>query len=99
MDEILPSKPFVVSTFPFLPKRYNDGADIAGPGIDTPTMERLRPKPIDVNNITVTPQRLPDTQPSPGRVQALSEREELSRVEGERLRDRDDLPWVGNIPV
>ena len=45
-------------------------------------MERLRPKPIDVNNITVTPQRLPDTQPSPGRV---SDREELDRVEGESL--------------
>ena len=54
----------------------------AGPGIDTPTMERLRPKPIDVNNITVTPQRLPDTQPSPGRGQALLGREEVERVEG-----------------
>ena len=46
-------------------------------------MERLRPKPIDVNNITVTPQRFPDTQPSPGRGQGLSGREETGRVEGE----------------
>ena len=53
----------------------------AGPGIDTPTMERLRPKPIDVNNITVTPQRLPDTQPSPGRGEAV--RVEIDSVEGE----------------
>ena len=34
-------------------------------GLDTPTLERLRPKPIDVNNISVTPQRFPDSQPSP----------------------------------
>ena len=53
----------------------------AGPGIDTPTMERLRPKPIVVNNITVTPQRLPDTQPSPGRAEAV--RVEIESVEGE----------------
>ena len=25
-------------------------------GIDTPTIQRLRPKPIDVENITVSPQ-------------------------------------------
>ena len=59
--------------------------DVAGAAIDTPTMERLRPKPIDVNNITVTPQRFPDTQPSPGRGQGLSGREETGRVEGESL--------------
>ena len=34
-------------------------------GLDTPTLERLRPKPIDVNNISVTPQRFPDSPPSP----------------------------------
>merc|ERR1719392_33933 len=40
--------------------------DTPGPaGVDTPTLERLRPKPIDVNNITVTPQRYPESQPSP----------------------------------
>ena len=33
--------------------------------VDTPTLERLRPKPIDVSNITVTPQRYPESQPSP----------------------------------
>ena len=67
--------------------------DVVGAGIDTPTMERLRPKPIDVNNITVTPQRLPDTQPSPGRAEAHSGREEVERVEGENLM----LPAVAGM--
>eukprot|EP00092_Neocalanus_flemingeri_P010154 GFUD01010944.1.p1 GENE.GFUD01010944.1~~GFUD01010944.1.p1 ORF type:complete len:1552 (+),score=561.52 GFUD01010944.1:76-4731(+) len=39
--------------------------DTPGPGVDTPTMERLRPKPLDLNNISVTPQRWADSQPSP----------------------------------
>jgi len=37
-------------------------------GLDTPTLERLRPKPIDVSNITVTPQRYPESQPSPSQM-------------------------------
>ena len=44
--------------------------DTPGPaGLDTPTLERLRPKPIDVSNITVTPQRFPESQPSPSQAQ------------------------------
>jgi len=39
--------------------------DTPGPGVDTPTLERLRPKPLDLNNISVTPQRYADSQPSP----------------------------------
>merc|ERR1719483_735142 len=39
--------------------------DTPGPGMDTPTMERLRPKPLDLNNISVTPQRWAESQPSP----------------------------------
>ena len=38
------------------------GPNTPGPGTDTPTMQRLRPKPIDVENITVTPQVKSDPQ-------------------------------------
>ena len=57
------------------------GVDTPGPRLDTPSMERLRPKPIDVNNITVTPQRFPDSQPSPGS-QVVRERAGSDEREG-----------------
>ena len=41
---------------PMASRTLKVNVDTPGPSIDTPTMERLRPKPIDVNNITVTPQ-------------------------------------------
>ena len=57
--------------------------DTPGPGVDTPTLERLRPKPLDLNNISVTPQRYADSQPSPSQA-------------GKRKRDSsgpfDDMP-------
>jgi len=56
--------------------------DTPGPGVDTPTMERLRPKPLDLNNISVTPQRYLDSQPSPSQAVNKRKRDSTDSLDG-----------------
>jgi len=71
------------STFtPVTAVKGRTALDTPGPGVDTPTMERLRPKPLDLNNISVTPQRYLDSQPSPSQAVNKRKRDSTDSLEG-----------------